>query len=427
LATLFAVIVAIGGYWLWSNSNNHAADIEATPPAVISATVTSVPDTSPTVAPTLEAALLADIVDSSGVKTGIVAPRTLDVAGVSFVVQPVRITTGDWPLPYEERAVSWVYGTVVNYVMGLQATPANQALLESLRPGHELLLRMSTGATYRFAFADSVRVSPQTTEVFRQSRPGLTLVLLEDRSAETRVVLRANYIAESELGLTPEQVEIKAAIGETVALNEAVRVTARGVELLARPGAPPGFIYQAVAYQVENIGELALSTRSFNHHIESSLMNYPIVAVPHEENPYPLIPETLAAGAVFSTTAVYAVPQTALAEGLAWEFSPGPTGSKVRVTLPPYGGRLAPLVGVKAVQLDGQHLQATFAISAALSALELGPNDIDLEGASFSPTGNYFPWRIPAGGSDEFLLLLTPGDSRRVTVAMLGQGFEFEY
>jgi hypothetical protein len=182
-----------------------------------------------------------------------------------------------------------------------------------------------------------------------------------------------------------------------------------------------------VAYQVENIGELALSTRSFNHHIESSLMNYPIVAVPHEENPYPLIPETLAAGAVFSTTAVYAVPQTALAEGLAWEFSPGPTGSKVRVTLPPYGGRLAPLVGVKAVQLDGQHLQATFAISAALSALELGPNDIDLEGASFSPTGNYFPWRIPAGGSDEFLLLLTPGDSRRVTVAMLGQGFEFEY
>lgn len=426
LAVVVGMILA-AVWWFWPAGDSNAVKVETTPAAVIGTTVTRVFDAAPTVAPTLEAALLADIVDSSGVKTGIVAPRTLDIVGVSFVVQPVQITTGDWPLPLEERAVSWVYGTVVNYVMGLQATPANKDLLKGLKPGDELLLRMSTGATYRFAFADSVRVSPQTTEVFRQSRPALTLVLLEDSGEETRVVLRANYIAASELGLAPEQAEIKAALGETVTLSEAVQVTAQGIGLLARPGAPPGYVYQAVAYQVKNIGDLALSTTSFKHHIESSLMNYPIVAVPHEENPYPLIPETLAAGAVFSTTAIYAVPQTALAEGLAWEFSPGPTGARVRVTLPPYGGRLAPLVEVTAVQLGGQHLQATFAISAALNALELGPNDIDLNGATFSPTGNFFPWRVPAGGSSEFLLLLTPGDSQRVTVSLLQQGFEFDW
>ena len=67
-------------------------------------------------------------------------------------------------------------------------------------------------------------------------------------------------------------------------------------------------------------------------------MSYPLIAVPHELNPEPAIPETLPAGQVFSTTAVYAVPETALPQGLAWEFSPGPAGQSLTATVSA-GGR----------------------------------------------------------------------------------------
>src|SRR5512136_175242 len=173
-----------------SGGNAAKPQVTITP----SAAVVESADATATPLPTLEAELLASIVDASGVKTGLVAPRTLEIKGVSFVVQPVKITSGDWPPPDDERAVSWVYGTIVNYVMGVESTPDNKTLLASLKAGDEMLLRMSTGPAYRFAFADVVRVAPQASEVFRQTRPGLTLALLSEESDSSRIVVRAVYL-----------------------------------------------------------------------------------------------------------------------------------------------------------------------------------------------------------------------------------------
>lgn len=140
-ALLFVMV-----WWLSSGGVDPAQTEVA--PAVITPPLTIDLGASPTPLPTLEAELLADIVDSSGVRTGLVVPRTLEISGVTFVVQPVQIDSGGWTLPYEERAASWVYGTVVNYVMGIAASEANKALLAELRPGDELLLRTSTGPPF---------------------------------------------------------------------------------------------------------------------------------------------------------------------------------------------------------------------------------------------------------------------------------------
>ncbi|MBE7550028.1 MAG: type IV secretion system DNA-binding domain-containing protein [Anaerolineales bacterium] len=183
---LLAVLAIL--YWQFGPSNWSATE-EVTPEATSEAGGR----VTPTPIPTLESELLANIVDAAGVKTGLVAPRTLEIKGVSFVVQPVKITAGDWPPPDDERAASWVYGTVINYVMGLEATPANKQLIASLRAGDELLLRMSTGPAFHFAFVDAVRIAPQASELFRQARPGLTLALLEDGEQPDRAIVRAAY------------------------------------------------------------------------------------------------------------------------------------------------------------------------------------------------------------------------------------------
>ena len=154
-------------------------------------------------------------------------------------------------------------------------------------------------------------------------------------------------------------------------------------------------------------------------------MSYPIVAVPHEVNPYPLLPETLAGGETFQTVAVYAVPEAALAEGLTWEFSAGPDGARARVALPAYSGRLSAIVRVTEAEFSEGSLAATFAISAALHSLELGPADIELTGGRLGAEGNTFPWRVPAGGAGQFTLRLEPEGDGPLTVALLAHGFEF--
>lgn len=426
---LMFLALGVGGYFLFFSGDTGEDDPMATEMATAATAeeAEAVNGLTPTPLPTLESELLADIVDSSGVRTELVVPRTLEVKGVSFVVQPVQIRAGDWAIPFEERAVSWVYGTVINYVMGIEATGSNKKLLASLGAGDELLLRMSTGQIYRFAYADAVRVAPQASEIFRQNRPGLTLVLLSDTEQETRVVVRANYIPESELGLTEPYQEIKASLGKTVMLDDSVRVTCLGSRVLTNTGAPPGYIYQAVTYQVENLKDLPLASGPFKNHIEVDGMTYPIVSVPHEINPEPAMPEMLEAGQAFSTTAIYAVPETALPKGLAWEFSPGPSGMKARVLLPPYSGRLTPVVEVKEAGLDEGELVVTVVISSALRSIEVTAADLQVKGGALSPVGNHFPWRIEGGSAGEFNLLLSPAGDGRTIVTFLDQGFELTY
>ena len=63
-------------------------------------------------------------------------------------------------------------------------------------------------------------------------------------------------------------------------------------------------------------------------------------------------------------------------------------------------------------------------ITAALNNIALNPADIQVQGGTVSPVGNYFPWRVPAGERDEFVLVLTPDGSGKVVVTLLEQGIE---
>ena len=386
-------------------------------------------DATATPLPTLEAELLASIVDASGVKTGLVAPRTLEIKGVSFVVQPVKIAAGDWPPPDDERAASWVFGTVVNYVMGLESTPDNKALLASLKAGDEMLLRMSTGPAYRFAFADVVRVAPQASEVFRQTRPGLTLALLNETSDSSRIVVRAVYLPDSELsgGAAPAAQTIET--GQPVTLDGALRLFYLGAAPFTTPRTPPGRVYLAVDYAVENVlpsGEMLMTTSFVHQAVDADGLAYPFSA-PADGSPtrYPSLPAQLETGQVVTTTAVYAVPEATLQTGLTWRFAPSPSGTLVQARVAPYSGPLQPQVAVRgAKRLPDGSLAVTLSLSApALRDVQISAGDVLVQGGDLG-TSNAFPWHVAAGGSADFTLTLVPKDQSPVTVALLGQGFE---
>lgn len=379
---------------------------------------------TPTPLPTLETELLADIVEAGTKTKELVVPRTLEVKGVSFVVQPVKVGVGDWPPPEVERAVSWVHGTVINYVMGLEGTPANKELLASLQPGNQLLLRMSTGVVYRFIYADTVRVAPQASEIFWQNRPGLTLVLLGDK-AETRVVIRALYVPDSEFKVVDQTPVEQAIAGQRVVLDDKVRLTYLGSQIVPAPETLRGYAYLGVNYVVEVVGgDLPLLTANFVHHVEADGLIYPLVSA-DGARPHPALPESLSPRQPFTTTVVYAVPDHILRQELTWEFAADPgEGEKAQVIIPPFEGRLSPELTVKEVKLDNGLLVLVLEIRAALRNLNLQPADVKVQGGSISPIGNYFPWRIPAGESDEVILILSPDGSGKVVITLLEQGIE---
>lgn len=387
---------------------------------------------TPTPIPTLEAALLADIVDAGGVKTGLVTPRTLEIRGVSFIVQPVRVAAGDWPLPDDARAASWVYGTVVNYVFGLAATPDNKQLLAALRPGDMLLLRMSAGGpAFRFAFVDAVRVAPQSSEVFAQNRPGLTLALVGDTEQAGRIIIRAVYLpGRSETGAG--QATTVAALAERVSLREdELWLTCLDSRPLVRPDTPPGYVHLLVDYVIDNRLDEPLDTGRFVHAVEVGDLRYPAgesVAV-EGLGSYPPLPDRLEPGRTISATAVYAIPQASLQAERLWRFSLDPAGQQAaRFVLPPYPGSLTPAVNVERVGLDRSgRLSVTFAVQAPeLAGIEVEAGGISLEGGEVAPGGDSFPWRLAAGERAEFSLLVRPR-TQPVRLGLLERGFEISW
>ena len=375
--------------------------------------------------PTLQADMLADIIDAGGVKTGLVTPRTLEIRGVSYIIQPVRAQAGGWPQPETDRAASWVYGTVVNYVLGLAATPENKNLLASLSPGEEILLRMSTGLTYRFTYADVVRVSPQASEIFAQTRPGLVLVLLGDQDQAARIVIRAVYLpgqGENDAEARPVAV---AGLAETVSVGEGLGLTCLGYEPKVWPDTPPGYVYLEVNFIIENRLKEPLATTAFVHQLIVEELAYP--AVVQRAGAYPRLPSSLAPGQVFTTTAIYAAPEPALQGEITWEFAPDPAGPILPVVLPPYTGALTPVVTVKAVTLQERDLVITFIVQASpLHDLELSAADLKLTGGELAPIGNHFPWRLAAGKMEDLTLLVRP-QSSPVMIGLLEQGFEISW
>ena len=181
-------------------------------------------------------ATLDDLIASGDVRLRgeALLPRTLELApaddlpSVTFAVVPVQVTVADWPCPVQGKwegqpGACWVMGTVVNYLIGIPATPEAEALFVRLQhAGGEARLRLSTQRLLTFQVREIVTLDRQQTEVLAQRRFGLTVPLLNQVGAR-RLVLLADYDPASDLGgvgvSLPSPQTVLATLGELVTVG----------------------------------------------------------------------------------------------------------------------------------------------------------------------------------------------------------------
>jgi hypothetical protein len=179
---------------------------------------------------------------------------------------------------------------------------------------------------------------------------------------------------------------------------------------------------------VENVlGGEALLTSGFIHQVvDADGLTYPSTPVAGDGAlQFRPLPVQVEVGQVVTTTAVYAVPQDALREGLAWRFAPSSSGMLVRAQIPPYTGLLEPQVAAReAMRLPDGSVAVILNLSApGLRDVQVTADDVRVQGGVLGLESNSFPWQVPAGASSDFRLSLVP-DGQVLTIALLGQGFE---
>ena len=167
---------------------------------------------------------------------------------------------GDWKPTADIEKAEWVYGTLINYVIGLPASQENSDMLQAMSEADEIVLDLSNGQSLTFQYTGRQFVSAGSIDIFAQSRPGLTLVLLGDNT-DQRVVVTANYVPDSEVGKTvPSSL---AQINTPIELGGA-KVTVISARLVVNaPGVTVGSAFYLVDFTVENTGADALDAAGF--------------------------------------------------------------------------------------------------------------------------------------------------------------------
>jgi len=362
-------------------------------------------------------------------------PVALEAGNRSFPVLPSDPDGGAWADPslYPDHAI-WVYGTVVNYVMGLEATPDNRALLAGLGADAPLLLQLSGGARLIFRVTRQETVAPDDTAIFAQSQPGLTLLLLGEGEEERMAVLAGFDRAEEP---TPQADSPAAGLGQPVNVGD-VRVTA--IEGHGEPGGadqPPGTMAYLVEFSARNVGQSSLDTRGFSTELVDGVGNRylpsPSIAA---QGWYGPLQGKLAPGEEVNGTAGYLVPEGLEGPTLTWLFGPQ-VGSELRarfsipytppsVTAPAWSD----VTILEAFLGEGGATLHVVAQVHNLAASTLTVTDGDVSLSSSAGVGELqvaappFPWAIAAGEAREVELQFARPQASTAVVTILGYTFE---
>ena len=374
-----------------------------------------------------------DLNRSSTISVTLDAPVTLSIAGNDFQVQTQAVASdGVWSPSLEDTdTVVWVYGSIVNYIIGIPDSQENRTLLEQLAPGDEMVLTTRSETEYTFTFNSRSTVPPSNRDIFAQNMPGITLILLGTEGQE-RLVVQGRY-ADSEATAEDDSV---VSLGETAQLDN-VQITVTGASYLPdRPETPPGFALYQVDYQIQNVGLSAFDTSNLQMTLIDDLGNqYATSALAAQLGNNPALDGFVNAGQTAQATAGYQVPIGLSTSSLHWVVVRTDTGSQVQVNIPftgPGGG--------------GQEVDISLAraeVSPDLTNLQLGgqitnlgtqpvvvtERDISLstDDGSVYPilsTNPAFPWTVAAGQTAQFFLTFQRPPTDAAVFIVLNRPFQ---
>jgi hypothetical protein len=283
------------------------------------------------VKPTLDPTVLSEyavpssdfLVSESGTPQPEVSiPITLTLKGLELSVLPYQIKE-DGQLHYpsgQSGTAVWAYGTIINFVIGMEQTKANTALVESLVPGDQITLTMSSNTVYRFGFSGRGELATSGLDIYNQKRPGLTLITLGG-DEETRQVVYGEY-----LGAAEEEAAAGGtsgySIGEPASLGD-IRITVLGASYLFNdPDIPEGWAFYLIDYQIENLSQQVLDPNRFRMELQDGVGNtYSLNLPASEAGTFGYLSLTVPPNTVANGTAGYLVPAPLQGPKLKWSFS----------------------------------------------------------------------------------------------------------
>ncbi len=365
-------------------------------------------------------------------------PISMTVKGLAYDVLSQEIKSdGDWLFPpgLSGKAV-WVYGTIVNFVIGLEHTTGNVALLESLAVGDQISMT-TTGGIYQFGFAGREKFDPTNSSLFEQPEPGLTLVSLGAADQERWVVFWEYQGLED---------GVEQATGHSVAVGEPallvdVRVTVMGTSYMYEgPDVPEGWAYYLIDYQIENLSENSvLDPNRLRMELQDGIGAMYSLNLPASElGSFGYLMLTVPPRTVAQGPAGYLVPAPLQGPKLSWTFSRLDTPESVVKVLIDFQNpeqvidqRLFSAVDLAGAELSSdQTLLSVWGtvLNNSDEPLIVAVDDVTLQGrdseASLRSADPALPWTIEPGSVVSFRLTYQrPADST-VTFTVLNHPFE---
>jgi hypothetical protein len=365
------------------------------------------------------------------------APTTLEIGGVSFGVRPEPVAAdGTWdPQLSDAQTAVWVYGTLINYVVGLADNNNNRVMLEGLAPGANAYLVLRDGTRHAFAITGREYVPTNRVDLFAQNFPGLTLILLEARGSE-RLVVRGDYVVDttgsSGLSGSGNQVEL----GQTAQL-ENLRLSVTGAaSLFDRPEALPGFIFYLVDMQLDNAGTDPIDLAQVRFALRDDLGNqYALNPQGSSLGTNPAPSGALAPAESREVSLAYQLPSGLSSPTVTLVVSKQGSTGEILVTLPFAGaGADVALAGAVSLQQaevsdDGTTLTLLGQISnSGTQSLIVGEDNVSLLANGtvhlILATNPAFPWTVGPGQTIPFTLAFQRPATPEAVFTLLNQPFQ---
>ena len=381
--------------------------------------------------------IIAGISGSTPISLPLTIPASLRVSGETFTVRPEPIgEDGVWdPELSEQNTALWVYGSLINYIIGLPDTRENRVLLEELGAGDEVLLRLGSGNPLAFSVTNREVVARNRTDIFAQNTPGITLILLR-ASGDERLVVQGDYIVDPTVGAAEGSPGNVVELGETAQLDD-LRLTVTGASsLYDRPEAPPGFVFYLVDFQVQNVGVEQIDLSAMRFVLLDDLGNqYARNGQASQLGAHPPPSGTLLPNESRQATAGYQIPVGLASPTLTWVAGSEGSGRQVRVTIPFAGdsggaGANATIILQGAdISADGTSLIVVGEIAnngeqplvVSESQVSLTSNGTVHLMLSTSPA---FPWVIPPGEAVPFSVSFQRPVAGQAVLTLFNQPFQ---
>jgi hypothetical protein len=375
--------------------------------------------------------LVVGISDSTTISVSVSAPAVLEIAGRNWPVQAQTIPAdGTWAPATNDGAAVWVYGTVVNYVIGLADTAANRTALEQLTPGEEMRLRMGDGTVFTFAFNSRRNVPVTGRDIFNQQSPGLTLALVGSEGEERLVVYGRYLITESEALEPDNTVEL----GETAQLDGLQLTVTGAAYVFDRPEIPTGFAFYLVDFQAQNVSAAAFNSNLLRLTLADEQGNqYAINPIASQIGNNPPLGGSLNPNQSVTATAGYQIPAGLSSRNLRWQVTRTDSGNQIQVAIPfrdrqEQAQQASISLSQAEVSLDGTSLlligQLTNLGNEALTVQESNVS-LTSDGRIYLilSTSPGFPWLIGPGQTVQFSVTFQRPSGNTAVFTVLNQPF----